>query len=109
VEGTSTSLSLSRTSLIKGHEQSEAFSVTVSPTVKGNKPTGTVALMKGSQLLCTANLSPVARSKAVTYHGSCSLSPTALPKGTSAVTANYQGAGDLAPSDSPVRTISVST
>ncbi len=101
---TSTTLTVSSLSLVKGHENSETFHVTVKSDVSGEHPTGSASVMSGTKLLCTATLTKVSSS---TYDGSCSLTPSELGTGTHKVTAWYNVSGVLASSASTTKSVKV--
>jgi predicted RNA-binding protein with TRAM domain/YHS domain-containing protein len=79
--GTVVSLSLSVKKVIFGHEQSERFSVKVSPSYAGPVPNGTVLVMKSTTTLCKITLSSA--------KGSCLLTFKELSAGSFSVYANY--------------------
>jgi large repetitive protein len=103
VEGSTSTLSLTKTSIVKGHEQSETFKVVVTGA-KGTKPTGIVDIDAGSKLLCFATLSPAG---VTTARGACSLNATQLKSGTYTVTAAYLGGGAVASSVSSSKSVKV--
>jgi hypothetical protein len=98
---TSTWLNQSKTLLLYGNEQLQAFHVTVQSTVLGlgQTPTGTVAIKSGSTTLCTIVLS--------IRGGSCSPSPQALPAGFQSVRGYYSGDANFSASVSNVRTFQI--
>jgi len=80
---TRTSLKLSATTVIYGHEKSLKFSVAVS-ALFGGHPTGKVYISDGKKLVCGVKL--------VNGKGTCSpATNTAIPVGKYAVTASYTG------------------
>jgi hypothetical protein len=80
---TRTSLRLSATSVIYGHEKTLKFSVAVS-ALYGGRPTGKVYISDGKKAVCVVKL--------VNARGTCSpATNTAIPVGKYSVTASYTG------------------
>lgn len=94
-----TSQSLSKSSIVLGHEQVETFKVTVTTKLKGVKPTGTVEILANNKSVCVVHV--------VDGKGTCSLSPTKLKKGSYKVTMDYLGAGAVASSVASSKTLKV--
>jgi hypothetical protein len=90
--------SLSATKLTYGREQSERFSVTVSPQHVGS-PAGTVTIKTGAVTLCTVTLTD--------GKSSCRLSSKDLKPGTYKVVARYKGDVDFAGSTSKPASLTV--
>jgi hypothetical protein len=76
------SLTVSRSSVAYGHENSEKLTVKVTSPLRGN-PTGTVTIKVKSTVLCTIRLA--------NGTGSCTLSAKRLKPGTYSLTASYGG------------------
>jgi trimeric autotransporter adhesin len=77
---------------------SVTLTATISGAVNGVEPTGTVSFLSGTTVLGTE---PVSTS------GTATLTSTALPQGTYAVTASYSGDSGFAASSSTAVTISI--
>jgi predicted outer membrane repeat protein len=107
VEKTSTTLASSLSTLVKGHEQLERFTIVVTPAVAKATPSGSASVYEGSKLLCIAKLSPIPGSKAVSYTGSCSPAAAVLANGSYSVTASYDTYGAFASSSSAAKKIKV--
>jgi hypothetical protein len=86
--GTTTSLVLGEPTVDYGQESAEQFSVTVVAATGTVAPTGTVTISSGSSAVCPITLAPVS---ATTAGGSCSPAASALPPGSSQLTAAYSG------------------
>lgn len=98
---TVTSLAMSGpAALAYGTEQSEKLTVIVSPAY-GGTPDGAVTVSAGATTVCTITLTAA--------QGSCVLPPTALPTGTSELTASYAGSDDFSDSDSLPAYLTVSS
>jgi predicted outer membrane repeat protein len=108
VEATSTVLSESSSSIVRGHEQSEKFTVLVTPTDHDQVPTpGEVTVTVKGVTVCHAHLVPVRRSRADAAVGVCSLSANSLPPGVVHVGASYNGQSWFNPSSAPTRALRV--
>ena len=95
-----TSLSLSTSSLVVGHEEVEKFSVTVTGDAFGTaKPTGTVEIEADGKGVCGFALSD--------GKGSCSLGDKQLGGGSYEIDAHYNGDDDLSPSTSAKKHLEV--
>jgi hypothetical protein len=96
---TSTGLSLSRTTVVSGSEQSEEFTAQV--TVPAGMPyaSGAVTVTSGSKRLCTITL--------IRGKGTCPLTATELPVGSYQISARYEGSNELQASTSLVRKLVV--
>jgi hypothetical protein len=101
VKATSTTaLSLSRSSVARGHEKRLVITVTVKPQFTGT-PTGTVTVVAGTKTLCKS----VTLSK-----GKATCSPssgTVLPVGKYSVTARYSGSSQFDSSRSSAKTLRI--
>jgi large repetitive protein len=98
---TVTSIALSGpAALAYGTEQSERLTVVVAPAY-GGTPDGAVTVSAGATTVCTITLSGA--------EGSCVLPATALPTGTSELTASYAGSDDFSGSDSLPAFLTIST
>jgi hypothetical protein len=91
-------LTLSATKITYGKEQSEKFSVKISPQYSGT-PAGKVTIKAASATACTITLS--------SGKGSCTLGKTALKAGSHHVTAVYAGSTDFGSSTSIAKTLTV--
>ena len=94
-----TTFKLSSGKVAFGHEQSETFSVTVTPAFPGATPSGKVAVKRGSVTLCTINLSKA--------KGSCRLTRDKLVAGNYRLSAAYGGNTDFAAATSTKRSLTV--
>lgn len=94
-----TALKLSATTATVGKENTETFSVVVSPQFAGLSASGTVTIDDASGKLCTITLS---KDK-----GSCALTASQLKAGSYAITASYGGTADLKASTSAKATLTV--
>jgi hypothetical protein len=95
-----TTLELSAANVTYGDEQSEQFSVRVSPAFTGT-PQGRVTVKAGSVLVCVV---PLKSGEAI-----CSLSANELSGGTDHVTAAYTGSPDFVSSSSAGATLTVAS
>jgi predicted outer membrane repeat protein len=107
VEKTTTQLSDKSSIVTKGHEQTELFTVTVLPAVKGGRPGGTVSILSGADVVCTVTLKQVPGSKAVAFRGTCSPTPSKLKSGTYKLSAVYNTSGVYASSASATKSLRV--
>ena len=99
---TSTSLSLSPSTVVFGHEDSEVLQVLASGDT-GNPVQGTVTVLLGS-----APLSPQCTSMPVLSGGnSCGLTASELQPGTYQLTGRFDGSQNFASSTSPPQTLTV--
>jgi predicted phage tail protein len=93
---TSTSLKLSETKVTFGHEQSERFSVTVSPQYSGTAPTGVVTISGPDCLI-----------KLSSGKGSCTAKASSLRIGTRHPSATYWGSASFLGSSSSKKVLTV--
>jgi len=93
-----TRLTLAKTTITYGHENTEKLTISVSQT--GNVgPTGKVTITAGRTTICTITLSKDA--------GNCTLTAKRLSPGTYRITASYPGNGNYDRSTSPAKTLKV--
>jgi hypothetical protein len=92
-------LTLSRSSVPFGAQQETVFSVKVLNHGFATLPTGQVQFFAGTRRVCTATLSNA--------HGSCTLLPRTLPRGTFTVVADYTGDLRYSPSQSAWATLAI--
>ena len=78
-----TSLELSATRIVYGHEQAERLSVTLSPRHSGSAPAGRVAVSDATTTLCVIHVS--------SGRGSCTLSSSKLAAGSYRLRASFAG------------------
>ena len=97
----STRLTLSRTAVSYGHENSEALSVAESSGISGWVPAGRVTIKAGKTTLCVMALS------VSTGKGSCRLSSTRLRAGAYQLVASYSGDTHFTPSSSAPKTLRI--
>ena len=90
---TTSALSLSRTTVAFGSEQSVTLTARVSVPPGAAPASGVVVVRSGSKRLCVITL--------VRGKGTCSLSSSELPAGTYIISALYQGSSQLQASSSP--------
>jgi predicted outer membrane repeat protein len=91
VEPTKTSLRLSSSSAVYGHEQLEKLTIVVTPVVNNSRPTGLVSIYSAATRVCATRLRPQTSSRSGSYEGVCSLSPRILRPGSRALVAEYTG------------------
>ena len=97
----STRLTLSRTTVPYGHENSETLTVAGSSGIPGWLPSGRVTIKAGKTALCVITLS------VSTGKGSCRLSSTRLRAGSYKLIAFYGGDTNFTPSSSAPKTLRV--
>jgi uncharacterized lipoprotein NlpE involved in copper resistance len=97
----STRLTLSRTTVSYGHENSETLSVADSSGIPGWLPAGRVTIKAGKTTLCAITLS------VSTGKGSCRLSSTRLRAGAYQLVAFYSGDAFFTPSSSAPETLRI--
>ena len=96
---TTSALSLSRTTVAYGSEQSVTLTARVTVPTGAAPATGTVEVTSGSKRLCVITL--------VRGKGTCSLSSSELAVGTHQISGLYQGSSQLQASTSPGRSLLV--
>jgi hypothetical protein len=99
IGASTTTLKLSATELIYGHEQSAHLSVSISPKHPGSTPTGRVTIGESGTSLCVITLS--------SGKGSCRLPAKRLNTGIYHLSASYGGSTDLDGSMSAKETLIV--
>ena len=96
---TRTVLTLSKSSVTYGDENTETLTAAVEPEYAGLTVTGRITVSAGSKVLCVLSASAHSRS--------FRLSPSRLAAGNYRLVAKYGGNGDLIPSSSAVKALSV--
>jgi hypothetical protein len=98
VDQAASTTALSTTKVTYGDEQAEKLSVTVSPQYSGT-PAGTVTVRTVTATVCTITLD--------SGTGSCTLTATQFPVGSTQLAATYSGNADFTSSTSPEATLTV--
>lgn len=99
VAGSVASVSLTKASIVLGHENTETFKVTVSTKAAGVKPTGIVDVLAGTKVVCAVTV--------VAGKATCSLAPSKLKKGSYKISVKYLGSGAVASSVSSNKSLKV--
>jgi predicted outer membrane repeat protein len=94
VTASKATLKASKASIVKGREQVETLTVTVTGKLKGVQPAGSVQVLEGKKVVCVVTLKGVGKSLASV--GTCTLKASTLSIGTASLTAHYAGFGELA-------------
>ena len=94
-----TVLTLSKSSVMYGDENTETLTAAVEPEYAGLTVTGRITVSAASKVLCVLSASAHSRS--------CRLSPSRLAAGNYQLMAKYGGNGDLMPSSSAMKALSV--